>query len=563
LEDGVNRELSSPTPLRGAIPSLGAWLLSALRGSVAWFSARDTRYVLVAMAIGIAFGSYFVMRYGGHWAEHDSRFFVAATDQLITEGQFLYDGSYTHGYTYPVWLAMLSLLTGLEPGELTRFYTPIIGNLLIALISFATFRRFLNSQRLGLLATTTIFLVPELVFTASRGNHEKLAISLTLLTSLAILRSFSELRRRQPRWNVYTGWTVLFYLAIFALISVNIIFGLAVLGAWTVTLFLVGSLSWGRQNRARERLRLAARRLGPLIGSSWILAFLIAWYVYPPMKTDINHLKSSFANILVFLTADTESTAAPYTAIQSQWLNQPVYRALTLFRWILFAGSGLAAAVLALRALWRPQGVRIERIILLGLYITFGLELALSVVADFSGLRFGDNLQVRFFTYFGLFATPMFVLAARAILRRLRRWLPERPLSYAVGGVLVFLAVASMLKATLDPLVSNNWIFYHPAEIEAMRTWAEHSERRTLYIGDEIRLFPAWIMTYHTGLPNDNFVDSGAYDPRTAHAFNSRIKQAQASAWLSPLSPITEQNRVYDNGEAQIFHRIPQTPLQR
>lgn len=559
----MNRELVSSWRLRRALPTLGGWLRRVRGTAIAWFGARDVRHVLVAMAIGIAFGGYFVMRYGGYWAEHDSRFFVAATDELIDQGRFLYDGSYTHGYTYPVWLAMLALLTGLETGELTRFYTPILGNLLVALIAFVTFRRFLNSQNLGLLATTTIFLVPELVFTVSRGNHEKLAISLTLLTSLAILRSFSELRRRRPRWNVYAGWTILFYLAIFALISVNIIFGLAVLGAWTVTLFFVGSLAWGRKKQAREQLRLAARRMAPLIGSSWILAFLIAWYVYPPMKTDINHLKRSFANILVFLTVDTETTAAPYTAIGSQWVNQTVYRGLTLFRWLLFAGSGVAALVLGVRTLFRPQGVRIERIILLGLYITFGLELALSVVADFSGLRFGDNLQVRFFTYFGLFATPMFVLAVRATLRRLARWIPERPLRTVVVGFVVFLAVASVLKATLDPLVSNNWIFYHPAEIEAIRTWAEHSERRTLYIGDEIRLFPAWIMTYQEGLPNNNFVDSGAYDPRTAHAFTSRIKQAQASAWLSPLSPITQQNRVYDNGEAQIYHRIPQTPLQR
>ena len=223
--------------------------------------------------------------------------------------------------------------------------------------------------------------------------------------------------------------------------------------------------------------------------------------------------------------------------------------------------TSLGALAIGLRLIRKSRVVRTERVILLGLFFAFGAELATGIIADFADLGFGNNLQVRFFTYYGLFAAPLFVLSADWVVVTLRRWLPRSTIRIGVTAMIFIFAVSSLLKATLDPLISNNWIYFHPSEIAAIETRADHSERRPIYMGG--RVWSAWIMTDHSGLPNNNFPDEGIVDSRTAHVLFSQIQKAHASTGWIFLSPITEQNRLYDNGIAWIYHRIPLSHLQK
>ncbi len=534
-----------------------------LRKLLAGVDLKKVGAPLLVVSVGILFGSYFVLRYGGYWAENDSAFFVSAIEQLKEHKTIIYPGGYTHGFTYSVWASMLSLITGVSTGELLRVYTPILGNVLVALLAFASFRRFLGTNRLGLLAAAFLFLVPELVFTASRGNHEKLSIALILLASLSILQSTRALYgHQQTMGKGYVSWTLVFYIASFALVSTNIIFGLALLSAWTFAASFLLLLAL-RPSSRQSAFRVAAQKLSMMTGTAWLAAFIILWFIYPPMKTDLLHIRTSLEGIFDFVAVESEvSGRQPYQAIQQSWVSQPVYLALSFSRWVLFVCSGIAATVLLFRGLVTPRTLSVARAVLLGMYIALGLELTVTVIADFSGLSFGDNLQVRFFTYFTLFAAPLAVLFLVTVMRSLSGLIPSNVLRIVLISLVVFFAGASLVKATLDPSVSNLWIFYHPDEIEALRTWASHVERKQIYVGWQVRMWPAWIMSQQIGMPRKNFPDSFIPAPQTGYAFDSAINRAQVSAWVSPLSPLLMEDRVYDNGLAQIYHKTPSTPHQ-
>lgn len=533
-----------------------------------WLTVTEARPLLLALSLGFAYGSYFVLRYGGYWAEQDSQFFVFAIVRMISAGRLIYNEAYSHGFAYPLWASALSLITDLDVGILLRLYTPVIGSVFLALFGFATFRRLLASDYLALTGTLTLFLIPELVFTVSRGNHEKLTVSLLLFILLIMVRSFAELSDPKRRPHVYLGWTLSFYLSAFALISVNIIFGSGILLAVTLAGLAVRVLSWRPfiEATTRQRLMLIARRLSLMFGTAWIIAFCVMWYFYPPARLSIDLYGMAFDRVSVLgdSTQEVVETVDPYAAITTDWISPQVYTWLTAFRWLLFAGATLTWLVLMVKILTRPERQTVARMLLVGLYGAFSLELALAVLLDVLGASEGAaNIQVRLFSYYALVAAPLFAIGIDHVRQLAERIFPPRLMLAVSALALSFFLATSALKATLDPLVSNNWIFYHPAEVEAMATWGHHHFRQSLWIGPEHRLWFAWVMTYPGGLPRENIRDVHQYNPLSAHAIHSSTKHALALATHTPLHPLLLENRVYDNGEAQIYHRVPRTPFQR
>ena len=56
-----------------------------------------------------------------------------------------------------------------------------------------------------------------------------------------------------------------------------------------------------------------------------------------------------------------------------------------------------------------------------------------------------------------------------------------------LGIVAVFLTpylLLNWMAATSDPLLSNNWIYYNPAEVQAARFYMTHQQHGNLWIGD-------------------------------------------------------------------------------
>lgn len=515
--------------------------------------SQELQSLLTILGLSLAFGAYFVLRYGGHWGEVDSVAFAGMIARLPEDGHIIYAGAYPHGYAYSVWAITLSYFTGLPVGELLRWYTPIIGNLFLGLFAFANFRRWLGSDRLGMMAASVLFLVPELVFTVSRGNHEKLTVTLTLLALLSLLRSFMEVQGRN--WARFAAWLSVYYLLAFVLVSLNIFFG----SSFIVVSTLAAILAWGLVRitpRRMKNFRNPIERLTLRVAASWLLVLLVMWYIYPLGGQNLSVLKTALAKLGV-LALSLEPQSNPYTTGRTDWASVAAYRTISSFRWVLLVGSLISWLALIVPTFRNLDRSTLPKVFLLALYGAAGLQMALAIPVDLIGLEEGANLQVRVYTYFVLFAAPLFALGLQRVLQR---W-PLLRAPVIIG--ITFFAACSLLKATLDPTVSNRWIFYHPAEVEAIQSWATRHANESLWIGPDTRLSDGYLMEHSLGLPNYNSLDMGAPSPQTYHALNSPIKQANDKAWGYTGSPLLLEQRVYDNGIAQIYHRTPRTPLQK
>ncbi len=543
--------------------------LSGTRGA-AYAGVRAHTYLLGAVGLGVAFGSYFVLRYLGFWTEQDTEVFVRVISDMQAFGNLRSPGAYTHGYAYPVWATTLANFTGLGVAELVQLYTPLVGNLLLAVFGYACFRRLLASDKLGLAATAVLFLVPELVFTMSRGNHEKLTVALTLFAVLALLKSFLEWRVPGRR-SVFYAWTAVYHLSAFTLATLNIFFGSSLIVALTVMLVFTGFAVAVRPKGA-ARFRPLVRRLARVVVVNWFLVVLVIGYVYP--QTSGTHevlLESATERLGALLGAPAEeeesfTVSDPYAVGTTDWSSLSAYRLVSSFRWLLFAVSFATWLSLFVRAWVKLPELSTERLFLLALYGSFGFVLALAVPIDFLNLSAGTNLQVRMYTYFVLLAAPVFALALGR-LGRVRRPAVRALVSGSLGALCCVFGVLSLLKATLDPMVSNRWLFYHPAEVQAARFWDERHEHNLLWLDVEGRLRYAYITAYPeaypTGAVTDNALDFGAFTGADPFAVRSRILEQAAVAWHTRPPPLWREDRLYDNGAAQLYHRVPRTPFQQ
>jgi len=122
------------------------------------------------------------------------------------------------------------------------------------------------------------------------------------------------------------------------------------------------------------------------------------------------------------------------------------------------------------------------------------------------------------------------------------------------------MAVLSVFKATNEPLVSNKWQFYIPAEIQALDRSATLLKERTLWTEWDERLLSAYDILYP-------FEKTGEYleawaQPAQNVLVSEVILARQARTFRAP--PVEPDSLlIYDNGQAQIYHHRPRTPFQR
>lgn len=522
--------------------------------------------LLTILSLGLLFGGYFVLRYGGYWAEGDTVVFMRAISRLQEFATIFSPQRYDHGYAYSVWVATLSNLTGLPATTVTRWLTPLLGNLFLAVVGYTTFRTYLNSNRLGLIAASSLFLVPELVFTVSRGNHEKLTVTLTLLAALVLLKFILHLFSA-PLQAFFFG--IGYLCLIFTLVSLNSIFGStfivasSLVFAFTTFLFII-------HGTFRKRFGRVWLPLGLLALLSWGVFLLVVAYVYP-QENKLNMIKDALEG-LRHLFDEQEVVSNPYesygTGSGGQWLSGPVAQVLSLFRWVVLGGSFLTWLYLVVTLFRQAGQVSAQRLFVILVYGAYGLIMAAAFPIDFLGLSAGDNLSVRLYTYFSLFAVLVLSLGITNVAGFAGSRFPKRTVSYAMTSFFLVFALLSLLKATLDPLVSNIWLVYWPEEPRAVAFWSEKQESSMLY--GRARLRSAYVLSYGRDVEGANYVRNdrtfatGTSDEMAySHSLDSALHRAEMTAERSARIPFALQNRVYDNGRAQILHRVSTTPFQK
>ena len=293
-----------------------------------------------------------------------------------------------------------------------------------------------------------------------------------------------------------------------------------------------------------------------------VFAFVV--YIYTPARYNYGILHTMIQKVsALFLSFDVQSN--PYASVSAPtgaaWTSPWIYPILTSFD-IVIAMVALATAIWLAVHFWL-SGLRFNerRILLLWLFaVAFGVEVLASIIADLSGFL-GGNLQLRLFPLFMLFAIPLAVLGVASLVSRASSgW--RAPLA-ALGFIMVaFFALTGILKATNDPLVSNKWLFYTRNERSAM-AWTESSlSRQEIWVGFDERLFVMQSLE-GTRVPlNDNNETAGTLGQSARYVLMSDVIRQRGPRLEFRAPDVVPDDRIYDNGGAQLFHRTPETPYE-
>ncbi|MCY0878511.1 MAG: hypothetical protein OWU84_06195 [Firmicutes bacterium] len=520
---------------------------------------RDNLWVgLLVMAL--VYADFFVLRYNGLWMENDTSVFTSQAARFLHRGSLFFPHLYNHGYAYTAWLGSLAMLSGISPLRLNTLVMPFLGMVLLVMTGYLLFSQLLESRIMGALGGMVLMTVPNIAFSALRGTHEKLSLAFVALGLYFLLKGLDAYARRQP-WRL---WLALALVMQFLNVSTNDYFATTFTFALTITWGL-GLIAW-RVKRIRTVPELGAvlKILALATGASWLIVFWVMFHIYPPEAQDLLLLKGAI-NKLMHLFDTLHPGSNPYVAASTTWASQVAYALMSFFIWFVVVMSALMWCVDLYRLLGKHTLLTIPRLFLLAMYGAFALLVVLSIPLDFSGLAAGSNLEVRNFTYVILFGTP---LVARALIRIIHGpWLltpntPEKTrwAERCMVGLMCLIMAIGFLKVTLDPLVSNTWLYYTEDEADAIRFFWTHNRYQILWTGPDNRL-ANYANAVFWANPGQNTVVGYAPPAGTEDYLQSPAVVLSCLAQDYPLPPYARLNRVYDNGGADIDQIPAATPF--
>lgn len=499
-----------------------------------------TRVDLVALlGLATAAGVYFVLRYQGHWMESDSGVMGQAT-RLITNTADLAPatvGVYSNGYGYQVISLAIMAFTGLRLETLQQLVYPIISALLV-LPSWLLYRELTGNARTATIATLLLLLVPEHLFAVLRASHERLD-RVFLMTALWLLVRSMRFRDDASASRVHV---VVVLVMTYALVATNVLFGMSFVAA-LITAFVLSRIA----QIGPAGVRALARQTTPLFRwSSAAAALIVVLFVallYPPFGTSLRILMDIPARILDLLLTGGASFD-PYASVRAVWASPLVYLALSSMNLIVLVASALIW--LWLGVAWarggRPESAGIWALWLL--YAAFAAQGAASLASDLTGALDG-NVQLRAFAVFATVATPLVAVA-------LARWRPG-PVLRGVSSLAVGVAMGlALMKASLEPALANKWLFYTQAEVQTLG-WADDQQAdAAIWVGPDDRIIAAYALE----IGNPTFTERlRAFEPSldVDTVLVSDLIRLQSARLGIALPDIGSMNRLYDNGEVQLY----------
>ncbi|MGH2460697.1 MAG: hypothetical protein ACRDIY_17725, partial [Chloroflexota bacterium] len=269
---------------------------------------------LALLVFGVLLGAYFVARSGGLWAESDTALITRWIRAVVASGTLSPAAGdlYPQGYGYAAVSAFVLALTGLDVATLQQVVYPLISALLV-LPAWALYRELTGSQRAATLATLLLFIQPEFLFVVMRGSHERMLRVLMLVALWLLARSFRA-RERPGSFATHVG---LFYVAAYALVATNVLFGISFFTAIATAMVA----AWGL-GRAHPGLRPFAGPVVARLASVTLVAaglgFIVIFGAYPLAQTSLRALGTLAQKLAaLYLTTQPSATAAydPYRAV--------------------------------------------------------------------------------------------------------------------------------------------------------------------------------------------------------------------------------------------------------
>lgn len=521
-----------------------------------------TLLLLHIFVLSLAF--YFVLRYRGMWSETDTNVLTRLIGYMIESGTLVPGKeAYAQGYGYPVLATFLIRLTGVDLLSFQLLFAPFL-IAWVVLPAWLLYREFLQSSRGATLATVFLFIQPEFLFVLLRSSHEKFTRGLMLLAFYLLVRS---LRARQ-RARQFVAFILAFYLSIYALITMNNLMAtsyiaglmLALLGLW-----FLGRLKLTTMTHVPLSL---SKRFQYVVVISLLISFLFTFYAYQPAKKNIHTLDTAWNKITALIldfqfgTSENEEDSVvvnPYGVVNRDWVNYPTYLVFTAANWLILLGSTLIWLYQTFQLLYRRVRMNEQTLLLWTFFGSFSLLSALSIVADISGFL-SSNLQLRIFPSFAMLAVA--VVVSWLISAPIKRYWWSQTYRYTIAVTIAIFSVLSLIKATNEPLLTNNWIFTEQSEQQALlwvdknsissSTWTEVNERLTTIYE-----------TLHGPNHNQNRLDKATIEHDTTNFLISRLTQLRSTRFGSLLPAQADNLRIYDNGDSTIYRRRSVTPYQK
>lgn len=516
----------------------------------------------------LALAGYFVLRYATYWAEGDTSNITRAIESVQSQGTLLpYRGVvYPNGYGYQAVAQVLISATGLSTQAVQTVVWPLLSGLGLALTAYVFYAKISGDRRVAILAGLFLLLQPDVLFVTFRGSHEKLTWPLILVALTLLYHSIGR------PLSVLVIDTILFYLTVFAVTSINVFFASTFIVDVALSLVL-GVVSFRLSRRRPSAVRPSLlppdlRRLIYIVFSCAIILFLFAVYFYPPALhyiLQLDRIRDQLgATILSF-----ETVGQPYEYITYGWTSSGVYLGLTLFTWLLILSSFVEWVRRGIDILRRRQEFSLRSSFDWLLYAGFAIQVGASIAVDYAGVL-SQNLQLRIFPGFTIMAALLLARGVRRLLSSSRQDPGPRLGSWArrlAMGALVlacgWFAVASVLKATNEPLLSNKWTFYSPPEDGAIGWTEEHVHWSRIWTGVDERLWALFSMKYRSASQSQNTYTAFTLDAGEPYVLLSEREQLRALRMGVTLPLVDDWQRVYDNGDAYLYHRRPLTPYQR
>ena len=500
----------------------------------------------------LALASYWVLRHGTRWGEQDTAQLTAAILNVFDQHTLTPERGafYKQGYLLTAATATLAAFSGLSAVDLQRVANPLT-TVLVVFPALAFLREVCAGWRSTVVAAVLLFTQSEFMFVMLRGSHERIGRTLMLVTFWLLVRSFRF--RDDPR--AFAAHVILLYLCAYGLIATNVFFGIsfcaavvvAMLGAWLTARLLP---------KAFGQFTEVARRLVLVSGTLFVLGYMFTYQLFPPAADSLLALQGSTERVAA-LVLNFQPSSSPYRVDVPNWPVYEIYLLLNASNVLLLVGGTLVWFDQLRRWVLRPtsHGPALSEGCLWFLFAAFGVQGLLGILLDHADIV-SPNLQYRAFPSFAM-------LGAAMLANGLNGWLVARWRMLVLAGVLSALALLSLLKATLEPAVSNIWLFYTPGEARALG-WADaHIGPERIWSGTTERLYAAYVNEVRQGARPEARVDPFERDPTTRLLLFSPAIESHMRRTNVPSPATSGANLVYDNGEAQVYRLRADSAFQR
>jgi hypothetical protein len=517
--------------------------------------------LMFALGFRLLLTLYWLTRFGGYWSEGDTSRTTPTIQAILKTGEIVPQSQrvYPLGFLYQTFGTVYSLFTGLNIQTIQQWILPFTG-ILITLVAFTFYLHIFKNPMAAGIAVSLLNLQGDFILTTMRGSHEKLDYLLIFVALLILVLSvqwFDSLPER-------IALAFMYYLAILAENTSNVFFA----STFTINLILTFCIWMIVARYTRNKVTGVPWLLYVAIVST-VFTFLVVFIWYPPALTVVLTTDNLTQRLILFLFSPVETPSGLLDLVNASWIFPYAWFWLRAFDIILFAAAGIGWSILITRLRNNRNDVTSpipnNYFWLIVLLPAFAFQNFVLIFSDLTGsIGQINNLQIRLIPLTAFVAAPVAVYAIYALIR----WMHSRmrfywPINIALSAIALFSLFLGIIKGTSEPILSNVFLFYSPAEYAGVRWMNDYMPMIApdakpylplIWTGPDERISNLWLSQFWGSKLNFIPVTTNVTD-HFSYAFFSRLSRLAAERLNAPLPDMRNYGVIYANGDVQIYYQ--------